>query len=88
MSLIACSECGRQISAQAVACPSCGHATGLQTLGPEFGAYMRLKLRGLLILCLAAIPVGLVLRQPSVWGLGIFGGVVCWISLKVRKSCP
>jgi len=43
---------------------------------PQFEAYRRRLLRGLFVLCVAAVPVGLILHSPYVWILGIVGIVV------------
>lgn len=35
MALIACDECGKQISSNAAACPGCGNPIATATAGPE-----------------------------------------------------
>lgn len=53
---------------------------------PEFQAYRKRVLTGSLVLCIVAVPPGLILHLPQVWILGILGIVVGgWKLKKVRK---
>lgn len=81
-----CPNCSKEISDQAPSCPSCGHPIKEGGTEPEFRAWRIKRMKGLLILCGLAIPVGLVLKQPAVWILGILGVVVAKIKLRHLKS--
>jgi hypothetical protein len=53
---------------------------------PQFEAYRKRVLTGSLVLCIAAVPIGLILRLPNVWILGIVGIVVAgWKLRKIRE---
>ena len=52
---------------------------------PKSEAYRKHALAGSLVLCIAAIPIGLALHVPYVWILGIVGIVVGgWKLSKIR----
>ena len=50
--------------------------------GSEFRAWYKRRQTGLLVLCAAAIPVGLLMELPAVWILGIAGVAICCIQLR------
>jgi hypothetical protein len=54
---------------------------------PQFEAFRKRILTGSLVLCIAAIPIGLALHLPYVWILGIAGIVVAgWKLSKIRAE--
>lgn len=59
MALVQCSECNREISDQAAACPQCGHP-----LGPiaRKTSYRQRTFISLCILAVAAIAAGIIFR--------------------------
>jgi hypothetical protein len=53
---------------------------------PQFEAYRKRVLTGSFALCIAGVPIGLVLHLPYVWILGIVGIVVSgWELSKIRE---
>jgi hypothetical protein len=76
MSLISCPECKKEISSTATSCPSCGYVLRSQPAEPHFEAYRKRLLTGGLIICLIGLPIGILLRLPYVWVLGILGIIV------------
>ena len=76
MALVKCPECSKEISDQAEVCPSCGHPMKAGNSEPEFKAWRKKRTLGLMILCAAAIPIGLILKNPVVWILGIAGVIL------------
>lgn len=53
---------------------------------PQFEAFRKRVLTGSLVLCIAAVPIGLVLHLPYVWVLGIVGIIVGgWKLSKIRE---
>jgi hypothetical protein len=54
---------------------------------PQFDAYRRRVMRGCFVLCIAAVPIGLILHLPYVWILGIVGTVVgAWKLSKLQAG--
>ena len=54
---------------------------------PQFEAFRKRILTGSLVLCIAAVPIGLDLHVPYVWILGIVGMVVAgWKLSKIREG--
>ena len=86
MALVACPECGKQVSSEAESCPVCGYPLKPRVAEPEFRAYIRRVLIGCMILCGAGLPIGLALELPRVWGLSILGLVVAgWKLGRLRR---
>ncbi|MCE4225089.1 hypothetical protein HCU64_15115 [Methylobacterium sp. C25] len=75
MALVQCAACDHRISAQAVACPSCGHPSGsdrqgvLRVLGTVAGTYIStttlasLVLGVVMFICAAAVLITLILHS-------------------------
>lgn len=76
MGFMKCPNCSKDISDQAETCPSCGHPIKETALERKFHELRMRILTGSAILCGFAIPVGLILKEPTVWILGILGIVV------------
>jgi len=76
MALILCPECRKQVSSEADACLDCGGPIKPRVAEPEFRADIRRVLIGGMIVCGAALPIGLALELPYVWGLSILGLIV------------
>ena len=53
---------------------------------PEFRAWRKRLLTRLLILCIIAIPVGIIMKLPIVWILAIAGVIVAAIKLTLMKT--
>jgi hypothetical protein len=53
---------------------------------PQFEAFRKRVLKGSLALCIAAVPVGLIMHLSPVWILGIAGIIVAgWKLSKIRE---
>lgn len=97
MALVACGECGKQVSDTAASCPNCGApiagaaeaiASGSHLTTTQ-GTSKRLKLHSLL--AAVAISVGVVMmmgadrEDPSVvGGLLVLGGIIWFITTRAR----
>ena len=81
MSLIACPECKKEISASAASCPSCGYPLQGTPAEPQFEAHRKRVLTGSFILCLIGLPIGILLKLPYVWGLAIAGIIIAGAKL-------
>lgn len=76
MAQIKCPACSLEISYNTEKCPSCGHPMRAGNSEPEFRAWQKRRMIGLMILCAAAIPIGIILKNPAVWILGIAGVIL------------
>ena len=76
MEQIKCPACSLEISDKAEKCPSCGHPIRAGNSEPEFRAWRKRRMIRLMILCAAAIPIGIILKNPAVWILGIAGVIL------------
>jgi len=76
MAFVKCPKCSGEISDQAEACPLCGHPMRALNSEPEFKAWRKRRMIGLMILCAAAIPIGIILKNPAVWILGTMGVIL------------
>lgn len=80
MRMIYCPMCRRPLSPAALSCPGCGHP--MPALGDRsFQTWLRYRRKVLLAICIAAVPVGVVLEQPLVWVLGLLGIAVVAVRL-------
>jgi len=73
MALAKCPECSEDISDQAGACPSCGYPLRRREGESEFRAFRKRILVGCLVMCVIALPVGVAMALPHVWGLALAG---------------
>ena len=80
MANVTCPQCRTAIDT-ACFCPDCGSPVGTHGSESEFGAFLKRVRIGNLILCIIAIPVGLNLGIPYVWGLAILGVIISGGSL-------
>jgi hypothetical protein len=75
-----CPQCGKAIDTASF-CPDCGSPTEVHCSEPHFAAYLKRVRTGTLVLCLIAIPIGLSLELPGVWGLAILGVIISGVAL-------
>lgn len=87
MALIACTECGTQISDKAAACVKCGAPVKPLTVKPPMVTTQQTSKRykaaqavGVLAMIVGAIavPAG----SPAVAGIGLFGGLVVYLAAR------
>jgi hypothetical protein len=81
MALVKCPECSKDISDQAVCCPSCGYRLRPDPAVSEIRAFRKRILIGGLIVCVVCLPVGIAMNLPYVWVLSIVGIVVSTVKL-------
>ena len=83
-----CPACGAKLSAAPdLKCPGCGRAIVSGERDPHFRAFWQSFNTRALILCAIAVPVGLVMKLPVVWGLALAGICVAAYRLRViRRS--
>lgn len=55
MALIACPECGKQVSDKAAACPNCGRVIKKQEPGSQEGCFLQTLNAGCLLVCIVVI---------------------------------
>ena len=79
--LVKCPECSKEISEQAYTCPHCGVPISESPGEKQIIAFRKRILIGGMILCILGIPIGIALKLPYVWGLGIAGIIVGSIKL-------
>lgn len=53
---------------------------------PQFQAFRKRILIGSLIICILGVPIGLILKLPLVWGLGILGIIVVPIKFHLTNK--
>jgi DNA-directed RNA polymerase subunit RPC12/RpoP len=81
MALIKCSECGREVSDKAVACPSCGSPIAAPSV-PQSKSHVRVTRTGArwegigFVLIVVGIVVGMAGNPALGWPIGIAGLVV------------
>ena len=85
MALMQCPECAQQVSSEASACPSCGYPISPSNAEPGFRRYRVRTLRAGLITCIVALPIGLFMGLPGVWGLALLGIVVASVKLGTMR---
>jgi len=83
-----CPECSKQISDKAEVCPSCGYPIKKQTPEGKFQKWREKRLKYLVILCLACLPVGIALKEPVVLilaSIGVVAGCIKLSSIKTKR---
>ena len=72
-----CSRCGERLDdASQESCSRCGHVIVPGEQDPHFFTFYRTYHFRALILCALALPVGIILKLPVVWGLALLGVAV------------
>jgi DNA-directed RNA polymerase subunit RPC12/RpoP len=83
MALIKCSECGRDVSDQAPACPNCGHLVNVQTVTTIQLTHKKWK--GYKVVGAALILFGFLIAGGGNDGLGVFFVIIGFFAAMIGK---
>ena len=82
-----CGQCGARLAdPPPAACPACGKRPVARETDPHFHRFYRTYHRRALYLFCVALPVGIVMKLPVVWGLAALGIVVVGFRLLRCRS--